>query len=79
MSDNNDYLKFHIARSVTNLFKNYLFLFDVLEERGYHFGEEDYKFIRKKILDYGNDVIRDLTAEVEKFDISLKERNEKTD
>lgn len=67
-----DYLKFHAARSITNLFKNYLALFEVLEERGYRFGEEDYKFVRKKILDYGNNTIRELNGEIDKFDILLR-------
>lgn len=74
--DGVNYLNFHVSRSITNLFKNYLFLFEVLEQRGYVFGEEDYKFIRKKTLDYGNDTIRDLEKEIEKFNITLKDLNE---
>lgn len=69
----NNYLKFHIEKDVKSLYKSFLLLIEDLEQRGYKFNEDDFKYIRKKILDKGNETIRELEIEVDKFDIKLKE------
>jgi|TARA_B100001105_G_C22279578_1_gene394702 predicted component of type VI protein secretion system len=35
-------------------------------------GEEDFQRARKRVLDYGNDAIREIEENIEKFEIRLK-------
>jgi DNA-binding PadR family transcriptional regulator len=69
---NEDYLKFHINKDIKNLFKSFLSIIEELEKQGYIFSESDRKIMRKKILDKGNDTIRELEEEIDKFNFSLK-------
>jgi hypothetical protein len=57
---------------VVNLYKNYLFILEDLQKDGYNIPEEEYQRIRKRILDYGNDTIREIEENLENFDIELK-------
>ena len=66
------FLVFHLRRKVVNLYKNYLFILEDLKKDGYDIPEEEYQRIRKRILDYGNDTIREIEENVENFDIKLK-------
>jgi len=67
-----DFLVFQLRRKVVNLYKNYLFILEDLEKAGYDIPEEEFQRIRKRILDYGNDTIREIEENLEKFDIELK-------
>jgi hypothetical protein len=58
-------LKFQIKRSVTNLYKNYLHISQDLVDEGY-INNDKYQIIRKKTLDNGNDVIRELEELLDK-------------
>jgi len=71
MSKEKDYLIFQLRRKVTNLFKNYLFLLEDLDQNLGGIPEEKYKQIRKRILDYSNDALREIEEDVKKFNISL--------
>ena len=66
------FLVFQLLRKVVNLYKNYLFILEDLKKDGYDIPEEEYQRIRKRILDYGNDTIREIEENVENFDIKLK-------
>jgi len=66
------FLVFQLRRKVVNLYKNYLFILEDLKKDGYDIPEEEYQRIRKRILDYGNDTIREIEENVENFDIKLK-------
>ena len=66
------FLVFLLRRKVVNLYKNYLFILEDLKKDGYDIPEEEYQRIRKRILDYGNDTIREIEENVENFDIKLK-------
>lgn len=67
------YLKFQLSRKITNLYKNYLVLLEDLQYPPYNsLKEEDYKRIRKKILDLGNNVLREMEEDLDKVNISLK-------
>ena len=67
-----DFLVFQLRRKIVNLYKNYLFILEDLEKTGYDIAEEEFQRIRKRILDYGNDTIREIEENLEKFDIELK-------
>ena len=56
---------------MTNLYKNFLFILEDLHSSG-EISEEIYKRSRKRILDYGNDTIRELEEDISSFDINLK-------
>lgn len=66
MSKEKDYLKFQLRRKITNLFKNFFFLLEDLD-----LGDEKYQKIRKRILDHGNDAIREIEEDINKFDIHI--------
>lgn len=67
-----DFLKFQVTRKVTNLYKNFLFILEDLQDEDYNISEESYKRSRKRVLDYGNDSIREIEEYLDKFDIRLK-------
>jgi hypothetical protein len=67
----NVFFEFQIRRKVTNLYKNFLFILEDLHSSG-EISEEVYKRSRKRILDYGNDTIRELEEDLSSFDINLK-------
>lgn len=63
-----DFLKFQVRRKVTNLYKRFLTMLEDVEEDS----EESYQRVRKKVLDEGNDTIRELEENIDKFSIRLK-------
>ena len=65
-SKEQEYLVFQIRRKIINLYKNFFFL---LEDLG--LSDDQYQKLRKRILDYGNDAIREIEEDVKKFDIHL--------
>jgi len=67
-----DFLVFQLRRKIVNLYKNYLFILEDMKDAGYDIPEEEYQRIRKRILDYGNDTIREIEENLENFDIELK-------
>jgi isoleucyl-tRNA synthetase len=67
-----DFLVFQLRRKIVNLYKNYLFILEDMKDAGYDIPEEEYQRIRKRILDYGNDTIREIEENLENFDIKLK-------
>ncbi len=73
-SNNNsrDFMAFQVRRKVTNLYKNFLFILEDLEDSGLQIPDEVYQKTRKRVLDYGNDTIREIEENLDKFDIKLK-------
>jgi hypothetical protein len=73
-SSNNsrEFMAFQVRRKVTNLYKNFLFILEDLEDSGYQIPDEVYQKARKRVLDYGNDTIREIEENLDKFDIKLK-------
>ena len=67
-----DFLKFQIRRKITNLYKRFLIILEDMCEDQYNDHEEAYQKARKKILDEGNDSIRELEENLDKFDVRLK-------
>ena len=67
-----DFLKFQLRRKITNLYKRFLIILEDVCEDQYNNNEEAYQKARKKILDEGNDTIRELEENMDQFDIRLK-------
>ena len=67
-----DFLKFQLRRKVTNLYKRFLIILEDMNEDQYNTAEEAYQKAQKKILDEGNDTIRELEENIDQFDIRLK-------
>ena len=67
-----EFINFQIQRKVVNLYKNFLFILEDLKEQGYDIPEEEFQRIRKRILDYGNDTIREIEENLDNFEIKLK-------
>ena len=63
---------FQVNRKVTNLYKQFLFILEDLQEQGYNIPGEQFQRIRKRVLDHGNDCIRETEEYLESFDIDLR-------
>jgi hypothetical protein len=71
MSKEKDYIKFQLRRKITNLFKNFFFILEDIASDNKSISNEKYQQIRKRVLDYGNDTIREIEEDIDKFNISL--------
>ena len=71
MSKERDYLSFQIRRKVTNLFKNFFIILEDLSKDNPSISQEKYNQLRKRVLDYGNDTIRELEEDIKQFKINL--------
>ena len=67
-----DFVTFQVSRKVTNLYKQFLFLLEDLQEQGYDIPDEVYQRMRKRVLDHGNDTIREIEENLDKLDITLR-------
>ena len=67
-----DFLKFQLRRKITNLYKRFLIILEDMNEYQYNNSDEAHQKARKKILDEGNDTIRELEENMDQFDIRLK-------
>ena len=66
-----DFLRFQVNRKVTNLYKNFLFMVEDLYDSG-EISEESFQRLRKRVLDYGNDTIREIEENLDNFEFKLK-------
>jgi len=66
-----EFVRFQIRRKVTNLYKNFLFILEDSTNPQYN-SEEAYQRNRKRILDYGNDTIREIDELIDSLDVKLK-------
>jgi hypothetical protein len=71
MSKEKDYLSFQVRRKVTNLFKNFFIILEDLSKENPSISQEKYNQLRKRVLDYGNDTIRELEEDLKQFKINL--------
>ena len=68
-----EFLQFQVRRKVTNLYKNFLFILEDLQEKRYDITDDEvYQSCRKRVLDYGNDAIREVEETLESIDVKLK-------
>ena len=67
-----EYVSFQLTRKVTHLYKNFLFILEDLKSQGYDISDEDFQRCRKRILDHGNDTVREIEDCLKDLDIRLK-------
>jgi len=65
--DKKEYITFHVRRKVTSLYKNLLFVMEDLQYDQYNISDKVYARMRKRILDNGNETIRELEAIIEQL------------
>ena len=63
----NNFFAFQTRRKITNLYKQFFFILEDLQVNGVTIPEETHQKIRKRILDLGNDTIRELEEYFDKF------------
>ena len=66
-NNSNDYVKFHILRSHTLLYKSFLEILEDIRDSESPLSDNDYQRYRKRILDKGNDCARDSNSVIEDF------------
>lgn len=66
-----EFLQFQIRRKVTNLYKQFLFILEDVEQDRNN-TKEHYQRNRKRILDFGNDTIRELEECLKNLEIKIK-------
>lgn len=69
--DAKEVLEFGVERRIKSMWKLYLTLLADLQE-DYDLSDKDVGRIRKKILDHGNDVLREFYEEIKLYNIELK-------
>tara|TARA_E500000081_G_scaffold31068_2_gene34773 strand:- start:3178 stop:3408 length:231 start_codon:yes stop_codon:yes gene_type:complete len=62
-----NFFSFQLKRKITSLYKSFFFALEDLDADGVKIPEETYKRIRKRILDQGNDCIRELEEYFDKY------------
>ena len=67
-----EFLQFQAQRKVVSLYKSFLFILEDLKAQGYDIDEDMYQRCRKRVLDQGNDTIREIEDYLNNFDIRLK-------
>ena len=65
-----------VSNEVKKLYLSVLYSAEDLERQG-KLGEEDFQFLRKRILDYGNNAIRNLELQLDNFDFTFKNTQNK--
>jgi len=64
-----EFVLFQNRRKVINLYKNFLILLEDLKEDGYNISDDKYQRLRKRVLDAGNDAIRQFEEELNNIDL----------
>jgi hypothetical protein len=65
-----------VSNEVKKLYLSVLYSAEDLERQG-KLSEEDFQFLRKRILDYGNNAIRNLELQLDNFDFTFKNTQDK--
>jgi hypothetical protein len=69
-----NFIKGFIKRSVTRLFLSFIYILEDLVSEG-KISDDEFQRIRKRILDKGNNCIRDISIELENFDFLFKNKD----
>ena len=73
--DCSEFVRFQITRKVTGLYKQFLFILEaVKDDNANKIADKSYQRARKRILDFGNDTIREMEEDFSKLKITLKEK-----
>ena len=65
-----DFIKFHHRRKTINLCKSFLLLLEDIKNES--LTEEKYQKVRKRVLDGGNDTIREFEEHLDNFNINIR-------
>jgi hypothetical protein len=71
-SKTTEFIRFQINRKITNLYKAFLVILEDLKDTKYGIPDETHKRLRKKVLDSGNDAIREIDEYLDKVTVQLK-------
>lgn len=66
-----EYIRFQFNRKITGLYKNFLVILEDQRESGI-INANEYQKARKKVLDWGNDALRELDEHLDKVNFTLK-------
>jgi hypothetical protein len=67
-----EFVRFQVHRKITNLYKQFLFILEDTKTNNDEISEEAFQKARKRVLDHGNDSIREIDEMLEKFHFRLK-------
>jgi methionyl-tRNA synthetase len=67
-----EFVNFQINRKVKNLYKQFLIMLEDWRAKNPEIHNEDFERARKKVLDAGNDAIREIEEAISKLEIRLK-------
>lgn len=67
-----DFLKFQTNRKITNLYKSFLFVLEDLKNSGYNISDSVFSRYRKRVLDQGNDTIREVEEDIERLKVNFE-------
>jgi len=65
-----------VSNEVKKLYLSVLYSAEDLQRQG-KINDEDFQFLRKRILDYGNNAIRNLELQLDNFDFTFKNTQDK--
>ena len=65
-----------VSNEVKKLYLSVLYSAEDLNRQG-KIDDEDFQFLRKRILDYGNNAIRNLELQLDNFDFTFKNTQDK--
>ena len=66
-----DFIKFQNKRKVLNLCKNFLFMIEDFQAESGVIPDEVFQRIRKRVLDHGNDTIREMEENLDSVKINF--------
>lgn len=66
-----EFLKFQANRKVTNLYKSFLFILEDLKNSGYNISDSVFSRYRKRVLDHGNDAVRELEEDIDRLKVDF--------
>ena len=67
--DKKEYIKFHVRRRTTSLYKDLLFILEDLKEDQYNISDKVFSRMRKRVLESGNEAIRELDTIIDQIKI----------
>ena len=66
-----DFIKFHHRRKTINLCKSFLFLLEDVKDKGKALDDIQYQKVRKRVLDLGNDAVREFEESMDGFNVNF--------
>jgi hypothetical protein len=72
--DINGFVTAAVTREVKKLYLSFLYTTEDLAKNG-KINQEDFAYLRKRVLDYGNNTIRNLEEQLDNFDFTFKNKD----